>query len=318
MDRTIAQAQQKVGIKTQAETMKMEIKDTQDRIKLLNSEAEKETQVKTFLDSAKQRSGTKLDAGEQKIFVDNTVDAIKMSDGTSISWEQASGVANPFDGSYTTSTLLQSIREQENRASNEAESANQVYNEARANSNLSKLTSERDKYDKDSDEYKKLDNQVTAEQARITRLGEEATEKSRIAEEKKAITKLARKKLLEYGVSKAIQGDRSDNILYDTVNSLRAAIEVSRNIPAAREHVRKGIAERFGEGSEKFNRVWGAFINNNIQNYEDVDVIEGLLTNHVGILKNNASLAKGYSDRLSESSWKGSADAAAGSGSSNK
>lgn len=318
VDRTIAQAQQKVGIKTQAETMKMEIKDTQDRIKLLNSEAEKETQVKTFLDSAKQRSGTKLDAGEQKIFVDNTVDAIKMSDGTSISWEQASGVANPFDGSYTTSTLLQSIREQENRASNEAESANQVYNEARANSNLSKLTSERDKYDKDSDEYKKLDNQVTAEQARITRLGEEATEKSRIAEEKKAITKLARKKLLEYGVSKAIQGDRSDNILYDTVNSLRAAIEVSRNIPAAREHVRKGIAERFGEGSDKFNKVWGAFINNSIQNYEQVDVIEGLLTNHVGILKNNASLAKGYSDRLSESSWKGSADAAAGSGSSNK
>ena len=312
IDRAVAHAEQKIGIKTQSESMNMKIKDYQDKIKLLNSEAEKETQVKTFLDSAKQRSGTKLDAGEQKIFVDNSLEGIKMSDGRAISWQEASGIANYTDGSYTTSTLLQAVRNQENTAINESESANQVYNEAEAN--LARMRSQAIANPNDTE----LRKQVDAEEIRVAQLRRDKEEKARIAEEKKTITKLARKRLLEYGVSKAIQGDKTDNILYDTVNSLRAAIDVSRNIPAARKHVYDGIVARYPNRPDKVEKIWGAFINNNLHDYEDVDVIEGLLTNHVGILKNESSIYKAQSDKLSESSWKGAADASAGSGSSNK
>ena len=303
-DRIVSQFEQKVGIKTQSEILKNEVKDAQDKIKLINSEAEKETQVKTFLDSAKQRSGSKLDAGEQKIFVDDTIEGIKMSDGTSISWQEASGVVNPFDGNYTTSTLFQSIRDQQNRATNEAESANQVYNEADAN--LAKI--EADTTISEEDKNK--------ERIRVAQLKEKRDKAAEEAEKKKTITQLARKKLLEYGVSKAIQGDRSDNILYDTIQSLRTAIDVSRRIPAARDHVYEGIYNNTKLSAAEKQKIWNAFINNNIQDYQDVDVIEGLLTNHVGMLKNQASDTKAQADKLSESSYKGAADAAAAGGSS--
>lgn len=288
IDRLVTQLEQKWGIKTEADRIKLDVKKLEDRAKVIDAQVSMEGNLKTTQDEGKDRSFSKLEKHEQKIIFRNEDKGKLKANGQTIDIKE---VTNP-DGSTrneTTSEVLMRYEQQANTAKARAEAAN---------AELVKAT---------------LEGRATDDmKTEVERLSKEA-------EQKKFMKEQVHKKLAEYGVTRTLQGDTSDGVLVNKILSMRQAIDNARNNPLTVQYVEEQLRKKFTNSSGvldtvEYNKHLSAFMNNNFEDYDTFDTIQSITTTHTGELKNAKSELTETIRAINESSATAAANANAASG----
>jgi len=280
IDKTVAKFDKSIGIKTQAERIKQEVKVMEAKAKALEAQASMEKTVKTYHDSAKERSMSKISKHEQKI-------EIRPQDrgGLTIKVNGHDEAIKILPNEKTTSDVHMRYEAEANTAKAKAEAANAELIKAEMAGRATQ--SMRD----------------TAQ-----RLANEAT-MAKYKEEQ------VLKVLGEYGVTRSfdekdpIPANQRDGILDSQVAAARAAIDNARHSQDAVDAVREAFNKRFGENSSKTQKYFDAFMNGENIDWDILDSIEASLTSHSSKLTSDSSAIKEQVRVIQESSATDAANA---------
>ena len=268
VDRTIAREQQKLGIRTESERIKEEVKHLERDSKILTSQASMEGTLKGAQDEAENRSQTKIEKREQKIQVlDSDRDALKIKtlDGKE--------EALRFEKGNTTSQVYEAYERDYTNAENTAKADADAYANAQV------------QYDPTTE-----DGRRKIEAARI-----KSEESAALARKKKFAKEQALKKLKEYAITRVLRGEipatsnEYDVVLDSKIKTMRSMVDTARSNARTVEWIETAIREKNKDNPAKAEKMIRDFRNNTITDYDTYDIIQGLLTGHSSELKNEAS-----------------------------
>lgn len=250
----ITEIQQKFGLETQAERIKITVKELETEVKGRESQITMESNVKKGQDSAEDRASGKIKKHEQKITIgENDTIQPKGFDEPIVTYTKDE---NGNKKQRTTSEIHMEYEEKANTAKAQAEAANAELTKA------------------------ELDGRPSEE---IERIREIASRKSKEAEQAKFKEEQVLKSLKEYAITRALQGNipstEIDAVLLNQADAMKDAMNNARNNAQTVQYLR-GLVETGKMSTELFEK----FINGNIDSFKTYDDIQGLLTGHTGTL----------------------------------